>query len=227
MISSNEQMSKNNQNRDTVDVHGKTPTTSEDGRLQDQQESSASKRPVLKLIYTWICIILLFVNYFLAQYGKGCLDIERHQKLLCNSGAFPKHRLIWNAKQTSSYYHTSKLHWRQHSTCMYTKHSFDRKSNYIRSHLTHRFKVCKRIRRAVWLCHRYRLRAQCHTNSLCGRHIQKLTSMGRLNCCPLVEPVRYLSEFEPQLLADIPCKNRYGAGSELRGTIEHQLNQRP
>ena len=39
----------------------------------DQQEQT-SRHAGYRLIYTWICIVLLFVNYFLAQYDKFILS---------------------------------------------------------------------------------------------------------------------------------------------------------
>jgi MFS family permease len=38
------------------------------------EHSSSSKRPLLHSVYAYLCIILLFVNYFLAQYDKFILS---------------------------------------------------------------------------------------------------------------------------------------------------------
>lgn len=48
-----------------------------DQNAEAQQNYGRSRsKPLsgLKMIYTWICIILLFANYFLAQYDKFVLS---------------------------------------------------------------------------------------------------------------------------------------------------------
>lgn len=37
-------------------------------------DRESSRRHVGKLVYTWICITILFANYFLAQYDKFILS---------------------------------------------------------------------------------------------------------------------------------------------------------
>ena len=47
--------------------------TSDDLNTEGHQDKERPRQG-LKLIYTWICIVLLFVNYFLAQYDKFILS---------------------------------------------------------------------------------------------------------------------------------------------------------
>ena len=49
--------------------------TSGDQNAESQDEEHSDRpRQGFKLIYTWICIVLLFANYFLAQYDKFILS---------------------------------------------------------------------------------------------------------------------------------------------------------
>lgn len=60
--------------RKNGDINGNR--TSDDENVEGCQDEVQSGRPRqgFKLIYTWICIVLLFVNYFLAQYDKFILS---------------------------------------------------------------------------------------------------------------------------------------------------------
>jgi hypothetical protein len=51
-------------------------STSDEQDAEGCQDAGRSDHPHqgFKLIYTWICIVLLFVNYFLAQYDKFILS---------------------------------------------------------------------------------------------------------------------------------------------------------
>ena len=61
----------------TMSIGNEGDTTSKHASVEespnDQQERT-SRSTGLRLIYTWTCIVLLFVNYFLAQYDKFILS---------------------------------------------------------------------------------------------------------------------------------------------------------
>jgi hypothetical protein len=53
------------------DVNHASDDPNAEGYLEGRPDRT---RQGFKLIYTWICIVLLFANYFLAQYDKFVLS---------------------------------------------------------------------------------------------------------------------------------------------------------